>query len=97
MYAEDPEYQALKKTVLSSFPNQKASLKESMKKFWSIKDNLSVDDDLIVYGCRLYMYIPHSLRTTMFSRLHEAHQGTFRSQAQACPIGRASMETSKIS
>ena len=51
--AEDQEYQALKETIMSGFPNQKACLKEPLKKFWSIKDNLSVDDDLIVYGCPL--------------------------------------------
>ena len=50
-----------------------------MKKYWSIKDNLSVDNDLIVYGCRLY--VPHSLRATMLSQLHE---GIARSQARAC-------------
>ena len=63
--ADDQEYQILKKTIFSGFPNDKACLKEPMKKYWSIKDNLSVDDDLIVYGCRLY--VPHSLRATMLS------------------------------
>ena len=52
-----------------------------MKKFWAIKDSLSIDDGLIVYGCRLL--IPISLRATMLSRLHEAHQGIARSQARA--------------
>lgn len=69
----DQDYQALKETILSGFPNQKVSLNEPLKKFWSIKDNLSIDDDLIVYGCR--HYIPNSLRAMMLSRLHEAHQG----------------------
>ena len=77
--AEDQEYQALKEIILGGFPNQNASLKERLKKFWSIKDNLSIDDDLIVYGCHLY--IPHSLRATMLSRLYEAHQDISRSQA----------------
>ena len=52
-----------------------------MKEFWSIKDHLSIEDDLIVYGCRLL--IPSSLRPTTLSRLHEAHQGISRSQARA--------------
>ena len=63
------------------FPNQKSSLPQQLKVFWSIRDNLSVDDDLIVYGCRLF--IPDSLRATMLSRLHDAHQGISRSQARA--------------
>ena len=77
----DAIYQALKGTILSGFPNQKSSLPEHLKVFWSVKDNLSVEDDLIVYGCRLL--IPSTLRATMLSRLHEAHQGISRSQARA--------------
>ncbi len=42
---------------------------------------MTTDDDLIVYGCRLL--IPKSLRSTMLSRLHEAHQGVSRSKARA--------------
>ncbi len=52
-----------------------------MKQFLSVKDKLSIDDDLIVYGCRLL--IPATLRATMLSRLQEAHQGISRSQARA--------------
>ena len=61
----------LKETILCCFPNQKASLKEPLKKFWSIKDKLSFDDDLIVYGCHLYT--PHNLRATMLIQVHEVH------------------------
>ena len=78
---KDPEYQALKETILHGFPNTKAELQASLKKFWSIKDHLSINDDFIVYGCRLF--IPTSLRPTILSRLHEAHQGIARSQARA--------------
>ena len=51
------------------------------EKVLRIKDHLSIDDDLIVYGCRLL--IPTSLRATLLSRLHDAHQGIARSQARA--------------
>ena len=77
----DAIYQALKGTILSGFPNQKLSLPDHLKVFWSVKDNLSVEDDLIVYGCRLL--IPSTLRATMLSRLRDAHQGISRSQARA--------------
>ena len=39
--AEDQDYQVLKKTILSSFPNQKASLKEPVKKFGASKTVLA--------------------------------------------------------
>ena len=79
--ADDREYQSLKDVVVTGFPSMKSLLPESLKKFWSIKDNLSLDDDLLVYGCRLFVLT--SLRATMLSRLHEAHQGIARSQARA--------------
>ena len=78
---QDSDYQALKETILRGFPSTKTDLHESLKQFWSAKDHLSIDDDLIVYGCRLF--IPSSLRPTILSRLHEAHQGISRSRARA--------------
>ena len=58
----DQTYQALKSIITEGFPNNKASMPESLKPFWSIKDSLSIDDDLIVYSCRLF--IPTSLLAT---------------------------------
>ena len=78
---DDQEYQDLRKVIVDGFPNQRGLMTEPLKKFWAIKDNLSVDDGLIIYGCRLF--IPTSLRATMLQRLHEAHQGISRSQARA--------------
>ena len=77
----DQEYQDLKKQIKQGFPNKKGSLPESLRKYWAVKDHLTIDDGLVVYGCRLL--IPTSLRATMLSRLHEAHQGVVRSQSRA--------------
>ena len=78
---QDQAYQALKLVIAEGFPSIKASLPDSLKRFWSIKDHLSIDDDLIVYGCHLL--IPTSLHASMLSRLHDAHQEIARSQARA--------------
>ena len=78
---QDQTYQTLKTIITEGFPNQKCSLPDSVKRFWSVKDHLSIDDDLIVYGCRLL--VPSTLQATMLSRLHNAHQGIARSQARA--------------
>ena len=79
--AKDQLYQDLKKVITSGFPNQRGSLPEPLRAFWGAKDNLTIDDDLIVYGCCLL--IPVGLRPSMLSRLHEAHQGVSRSKARA--------------
>ena len=78
---QNQTYQALKSVIKEGFPNNKDSLPDPLKRFWGVKDHLSIDDDLIVYGCRLL--IPSPLRATMLSRLHDAHQGIARSQERA--------------
>lgn len=78
---EDQEYQDLKQLITTSFPNQKSSLPASQKKFWGVKDHLTIDDNLIVHGCRLF--IPANFRATMLNHLHEGHQGVSQSQARA--------------
>ena len=78
---EDGEYQYLKQLMNAGFPDKKSKLPESLQKFWAVKEGLTIDDDLVVYGCRLL--IPTNLRPTMLTRLHEAHQGVSRSQARA--------------
>jgi transposase InsO family protein len=79
--AADQEYQDLRHIVLEGFPNSKGELPDMMKQYWKLKDNLSVEDDFIVFGCRLF--IPVSYRPTILARLHEAHAGIVRSQDRA--------------
>ncbi len=79
---QDSWYEALKATILQGFPSTKPALPIPLRKFCSTKNHLSIDDDLITYGCHLF--IPTSLRPTLLSRLHDAHQGISRSQARAC-------------
>jgi hypothetical protein len=33
--------------ITEGFPDQKSSLPDSLKKFWTVKDHLSIDDDVI--------------------------------------------------
>ena len=77
----DQEYQSLLTLVTQGFPNQKCDLPSDMKKFWGIREHLGYEDDLLVYGCRLF--IPVTFRSTVPSLLHEAHQGITRSQDRA--------------
>ena len=78
---DDPEYQQLKRLIMDGFPATKGELPDRLKKYWRMHRHLSVDDDFIVFGCRLF--VPESLRPEMLSRLHEGHQGITRSQNRA--------------
>ena len=63
---------------LRGFSNHREELPDSCKQYWQVRHNLTIDDDLIVYGCRLL--IPRQMHREM---LHEAHQGMVRMKQRA--------------
>ena len=78
-YAE--EYQLLRTFILDGFPKQRKQLPESCRRYWNVHQQLSLDDDLIVYVCRLL--IPTKMRRQVLTNLHEAHQGALRTKQHA--------------
>jgi len=63
-YAEqDEEYQLLRIFVLNGFPKQRKQLPESCRRYWNIHQQLTLDDGLIVYSCRLLIPSKMSLHT----------------------------------
>lgn len=79
--AEDEEYQQLLKIILEGFPKHRGNLPELCRRYWCVRQHLSVDDDLIVFGCRLL--IPASMRREVLQKLHESHQGSVRTKQRA--------------
>ena len=49
---QDPEYQELKNFILNGFPSHRSQLRENCKRYWNVREHLTLDDDLIVNGCR---------------------------------------------
>jgi len=49
----DPEYQQIYKIILDGFPNHRTKLPDSCQPYWTARENLSIDNDLIVHGCCL--------------------------------------------
>ena len=43
--------------------------------------SLTIDEDLIVFGCRLL--IPRQMRKSVLNQLHEAHQGAVHTKQRA--------------
>ena len=78
---DDSVYQKLKQVILNGFPDSKSQLPKCLKEFWHLKDNMIIDDDLILYGCRLL--IPHQLKCDILRKLHESHQGNVRTCERA--------------
>ena len=80
--ALDEEYQHLKVIILRGFPDHKGELPESCKQYWQVHHNLTIDNNVIVYGCRLL--IPRQMHREILNQLHEAHQGMVRTKQCAC-------------
>ena len=69
----DPEYNLLKKTIINGFPHNNNDIDPIIRPYAKLKESLSVEQDLIVYGQRLI--VPTKLRKEMLQRLHKGHQG----------------------
>ena len=78
---EDTEYQQLQQFILHGFPQHRNQLPDGCRRYWNTRNSLTIDDGLIVYGCRLL--IPTKLRPVILSQLHESHQGSVRTKQQA--------------
>ena len=76
---EEEEYQLLK---AKKFPNHRSELTEMCRKNWQVRHNLTIDDDLVVYGCRLL--IPTQMRRDVLKQLDESHQGAVCTKQRAC-------------
>ena len=78
---EDHTYQQLLHYVYEGFPDHRSQLPDECRAYWKVRDKLSVDDGLVVYGCRLV--IPSALRKEVLSELHASHQGRLRTKQRA--------------
>ena len=78
---QDPEYQQLMHYIRNGFPEHRNQMPDECKRYWSVRNQLALDDDLIVYGCRLL--IPAKMRHGVLTQLHESHQGSVRTKQRA--------------
>ena len=76
--ATDDEYHDLIRLISDGFPHSRQDLPPLMRPYWSARDQLSIDEDSILCGCRLL--IPHPLRREVLRTLHSSHQGIERTK-----------------
>ena len=78
---KDQGYQKPKHYIYNGFPNHRQDLPDQCKQYWSVHTHLSIEDDLIVYGCQLVL--PTEMRREVLKQLHAAHQGIVRTKERA--------------
>lgn len=79
--ASDPEYAALMTAVANGFSVPRHHTAQHIRQYWSIREELSVDDGLVLFGRRII--IPRSARKDVLLKLHAAHQGIVRMKRRA--------------
>ena len=72
----DQEYQKVKHYIHNGFPNHHQNIPKECRRYWNVRAQLLIEDDLIVYGCCLL--IPATLRWEILTQLHDSHQGMVR-------------------
>ena len=78
---EDHEYQQLKNYIHEGFPAQRSELPDHCRRYWNVRSQLSIEDGLIVFWCRLL--ILSTMRRSLLVQLHSAHQGSVRTKQRA--------------
>ena len=79
--SNDASYSALIQAIETGFTTRRDLMAPAVHQFWKIRDELSVDDGLVLFGCRIV--IPQSSRRDILLNLHAAHQGIVRMKRRA--------------
>ena len=73
----DCQLQTLKTTILAGWPNCKDEIHPSIREFWSMQEELTMQNGIIYKGHRVI--IPKAMRAELLSHIHSSHLG-----AEAC-------------
>jgi hypothetical protein len=77
----DPALNELREVIFTGWPNKQQELPTSLRSFWSYRDELSIDDGLIMKGDRVF--IPQVHRKSILQNLHTGHMGITKTQLRA--------------
>ena len=73
--SEDPICSKLITYLMTGWPN-KHSLPDTLKPYWAVRGELSLHEDLLLYGSRIV--IPSALQKQILQKVHQGHQGIQR-------------------
>ena len=77
----DDNYKTLIHNVENGFPTERNKADANVAPFWNIRNELSVDDGIVLYGPRIV--VPKAARREVLARLHDSHQGVERTKRRA--------------
>ena len=71
--SEDTQMHDLQTVIQEGWPQHRQNCKESIMDCWNFRDELSVIDDIILKGQKIF--VPKSLRPEMLGKIHTGHLG----------------------
>ena len=74
----DLGYAALINAVSNGFPSRRDQTNPAVLQYWTLRQQLSVDDGLVYFGCRIV--VPAAARRNVLAKLHASHQGIVRTK-----------------
>ena len=79
--ATTEELAVLRATVMQGWPDTKQEVPDSVREYWSYRDELSVMDGVVYKGMRFV--VPPSMRRHMMAHIHSSHQGIVKCKRRA--------------
>ncbi|KAI9551307.1 hypothetical protein GHT06_002507 [Daphnia sinensis] len=79
--ASDSDYVELIAAISTGFRTPRNQTALGVRQYWSVREELSVDDGLVLFGRRIV--IPRPARRELIKKLHAAHQGIVRMKRRA--------------
>lgn len=78
---KDKELKLLSEQILNGWPENPKDLLKAIRQYWSIRDNLSTEDGMILKGTAIL--IPRNMRKLILDKIHTGHQGQEKCQLVA--------------
>lgn len=78
---EDKTLAALSQQIVHGWPSEAKEVKQKIRQYWSMRDQLTVEDGLVFTGNRLI--VPQSLRKEFLKKIHFSHLGQTKSILRA--------------
>ena len=78
---DDHVLRTLSETIVTGWPDTIKELPTSIRSYWSFRDELSVEDGILLKGTRVI--IPESMQSFILDRLHYGHLGIEKTRPRA--------------
>ena len=79
--AKDETLQLLSSQVIQGWPDSAKKIVPALKRYWPLRDDISVEDGLILLGRRVI--VPESLRGNILHQIHGGHFGIEKCKLRA--------------